>query len=68
MTEPIFELKDIVVTVNHGTPEQINIMDHVNLAVFPGDFITILGSNGAGKSTCSMSSAVTFQFPVVKFC
>ncbi|GHP14504.1 ABC transporter ATP-binding protein [Lentilactobacillus fungorum] len=51
MTEPIFELNDIVVTVNHGTPEQINIMDHVNLAIYPGDFITILGSNGAGKST-----------------
>lgn len=51
MTEPIFELKDIVVTVNQGTPEQINIMDHVNLAIYPRDFITILGSNGAGKST-----------------
>lgn len=51
MTEPIFELKDIVVTVNQGTPEQINIMDHVNFAIYPGDFITILGSNGAGKST-----------------
>lgn len=51
MTEPIFELNDIVVTVNHGTPEQINIMDHINLSIYPGDFITILGSNGAGKST-----------------
>ncbi len=51
MTEPLFELKDVVVTVNQGTPEEINIMDHVNLAIFPGDFITILGSNGAGKST-----------------
>ncbi|EHM00182.1 ATP-binding cassette domain-containing protein [Lentilactobacillus parafarraginis] len=51
MTEPIFELRDVVVTVNQGTPEEINIMDHVNFAIYPGDFITILGSNGAGKST-----------------
>ncbi|GAY73397.1 ABC transporter ATP-binding protein [Lentilactobacillus kosonis] len=51
MSEPIFELKDVVVTVNQGTPEEINIMDHVNLKIYAGDFITVLGSNGAGKST-----------------
>ena len=27
------------------------ILDHVNLAIYPGDFITVLGGNGAGKST-----------------
>ncbi len=51
MTEPIFQLKNCTVTVNQGTPEQINILDDVNLDIFAGDFITVLGSNGAGKST-----------------
>lgn len=51
MTKPIFQLKNIVKTVNEGTPEQLNILDNVNLDIYPGDFITILGSNGAGKST-----------------
>lgn len=51
MTKPIFQLKNIVKTVNEGTPEQLNILDNINLDIYPGDFITILGSNGAGKST-----------------
>lgn len=51
MQTPTFQLKDVVVTVNPGTPEEINIMDHINLDIYDGDFITLLGSNGAGKST-----------------
>ncbi|WP_105956438.1 ABC transporter ATP-binding protein [Apilactobacillus quenuiae] len=51
MTKPIFQLKNIVKTVNEGTPEQLNILDNINLDIYSGDFITILGSNGAGKST-----------------
>ena len=27
------------------------ILDHVNLAVRPGEIVTIIGPNGAGKST-----------------
>ena len=33
------------------------ILDHVNLAIYPGDFITVLGGNGAGKSTLFNSLA-----------
>ncbi|UQS84404.1 ATP-binding cassette domain-containing protein [Apilactobacillus apisilvae] len=51
MTKPIFQLKNIVKTVNEGSAEELNILDHINLDIYPGDFITILGSNGAGKST-----------------
>lgn len=51
MTKTIFQLKDVVKTVNPDTPEELNILDHVNLDIHEGDFITILGSNGAGKST-----------------
>ena len=51
MTKTIFQLKDVVKTVNEDTPEELNILDHVDLNIHEGDFITILGSNGAGKST-----------------
>ncbi len=67
MTEPIFELKDIVVTVNHGTPEQINIMDHVNLAIYPGDFVTILGQTAPESRRYLTSSAAIFPFQKAKF-
>lgn len=51
MTKPLLELKDVVLKVNRHTPEEIKILDHLNLTINPGDFITVLGSNGAGKST-----------------
>ena len=51
MTKPLLELKDVVLKVNRNTPEEIMILDHLNLTINAGDFITVLGSNGAGKST-----------------
>ncbi|KRM69839.1 ABC transporter, ATP-binding protein [Apilactobacillus ozensis DSM 23829 = JCM 17196] len=51
MSKPIFQLKDVTKTVNAGSPEELNILNHLNLDIHDGDFITILGSNGAGKST-----------------
>ncbi|RXI79038.1 ABC transporter ATP-binding protein [Levilactobacillus suantsaii] len=51
MTKPLLELKNVVLKVNRNTPEEIKILDHLNLTINAGDFITVLGSNGAGKST-----------------
>lgn len=51
MSTPLLELKNVVVTVNPGTTEELNIMDHLNLTINQDDFITVLGTNGAGKST-----------------
>ncbi|WP_278620841.1 ABC transporter ATP-binding protein [Weissella koreensis] len=54
MTEsssPILELIDATVIVNQGTPNEKTILDHVNFVMQAGDFVTVLGSNGAGKST-----------------
>ena len=47
----IVELKDATVKVNNGFDTEKTILDHVNLTIREGDFITILGGNGAGKST-----------------
>lgn len=51
MTEPLLVLKNLVVTVNRQTPEELQILKRLNLTINQGDFITVLGSNGAGKST-----------------
>ncbi|ABJ56251.1 ABC transporter ATP-binding protein [Oenococcus oeni] len=51
MTEVILSLKDVTVTVNKKQNNETRILKSINLDVHPGDFITILGSNGAGKST-----------------
>ena len=45
----IVELKDATVKVNNGFDTEKIILDHVNLTIREGDFITILGGNGAGK-------------------
>lgn len=36
---------------NEGTPDEKIALDNINLQLAPGDFVTIIGSNGAGKST-----------------
>lgn len=51
MTKPLLELRDVVLKVNRHTPEEITILNRLNLTINAGDFITVLGSNGAGKST-----------------
>lgn len=36
---------------NEGTPDEKVALDNINLHLKPADFVTIIGSNGAGKST-----------------
>jgi putative ABC transport system ATP-binding protein len=56
------EIKDIHKTFNKGTINEKVALDGVNLQVNEGDFITIIGGNGAGKST--MLNAVAGVWPV----
>ena len=56
----IVELKDATVKVNNGFDTEKTILDHVNLTIREGDFITILGGNGAGKSTMFNAICGTF--------
>ena len=47
----MIELKDIHVTFNKDTPLETKALRGVDLAVTKGEFLTVIGSNGAGKST-----------------
>ncbi|GFK93144.1 Sulfate/thiosulfate import ATP-binding protein CysA [Fundidesulfovibrio magnetotacticus] len=44
-------LKDITKRFHKGTVSEVLALDGVNLDIAEGDFITVIGSNGAGKST-----------------
>lgn len=56
------EIKDIHKTFNKGTINEKVALDGVNLQLNEGDFVTIIGGNGAGKST--MLNAIAGVWPV----
>lgn len=47
----MIELDNIHVTFNRGTPMETRALTGVDLTVPEGQFLTVIGSNGAGKST-----------------
>lgn len=47
----MLELKDICVSFNKGTVDEVNLFDNFNFTVNNGEFISIIGSNGSGKTT-----------------
>ncbi len=64
----MLKLESINKVFNEGTPDEKIALDNINLHLAPGDFVTIIGSNGAGKSTMMnmISGALTPDFGAVK--
>jgi putative ABC transport system ATP-binding protein len=50
-TGSLIQLRDIRKIFNRGTVDEVIALDGINLDVNGEDFITIIGSNGAGKTT-----------------
>jgi energy-coupling factor transport system ATP-binding protein len=48
---PILETKNLTHTYGAGTPFQSDAIQNVNLAVYRGEFVGIIGHTGSGKST-----------------
>ena len=57
----MLELKDICKTFNPNTINAKVALNHLNLTLNDGDFVTVIGGNGAGKSTMLNAIAGVFQ-------
>lgn len=58
----MLELKNIQLTFNKGTATEKRALCGVDLTLKDGDFVTVIGGNGAGKST--MLNVIAGVFPV----
>ncbi|MDI9518990.1 MAG: ABC transporter ATP-binding protein [Erysipelotrichaceae bacterium] len=58
----MLKLTNINKTFNPGTINENKVLNNVNLTLEPGDFVTVIGGNGAGKST--ILNVVAGVFPV----
>ncbi len=58
----MLEIKEITKTFDKGTVNEKRALNGLSLTLSDGDFVTVIGSNGAGKST--MLNAVAGVFPV----
>lgn len=47
----LLKLEQINKVFNEATPDEKIALDQINLELTAGDFVTVIGSNGAGKST-----------------
>ena len=58
----MLEIQNVSKTFNAGTVNQKTALNGLNLRLNEGDFVTVIGGNGAGKST--MLNAVAGVWPV----
>ena len=62
----MLELKNIYKTFNPGTINEKVALNGLNLTLNEGDFVTVIGGNGAGKSTMLNAVAGTWMVDVTK--
>ena len=58
----MLDVKDIKKTFNKGTVNEKKALQGLSLHLNDGDFVTVIGGNGAGKST--MLNAIAGVWPV----
>ena len=61
----MLEIKNVYKTFNPGTVNQKVALNDLNLTLEDGDFVTVIGGNGAGKSTMLNAIAGVFQDPMM---
>ncbi len=47
----MIELKDIYKRFYIGTPNELQVLNGINLTIYEGEFVAIVGASGSGKST-----------------
>lgn len=58
----MINVKNLQLTFNAGTPIENHVLRDLNLNIKDGEFVTVIGSNGAGKS--SLLNAISGDTPV----
>ena len=61
----MLELKNIYKYYNPGTVNEMCLFENYNLTVKDGEFVSVVGSNGSGKT--SMLNIICGSIPVEKF-
>lgn len=51
LMEPVIRIKDVRFTYDEGSPDEVEALSDVDLDVYPGQFVAVIGRNGSGKST-----------------
>ncbi len=51
MSEPMLRLEGVTRAYNRGNPNEVSVLNGVDLAVAPGEVVALVAPSGAGKST-----------------
>ncbi len=57
----MIKLSDVSLIFGEGTPDRVEALNNISFQLNHGDFVTVIGSNGAGKS--SLFNAVSGLYP-----
>ena len=57
----MLKMNNITKTFNGGTVDERVALDHMDLTLQDGDFVTVIGGNGAGKSTMQNAICGTWR-------
>ena len=57
----MLKMNNITKTFNSGTVDERVALDHLSLTLRDGDFVTVIGGNGAGQSTMQNAICGTWQ-------
>lgn len=49
--KPFLRIENIRKTYNHGTPQEIIALNNLSIDIQEGEFVSIIGSNGSGKTS-----------------
>src|SRR5512136_980248 len=50
--QAVVQLRDVRKVFSRKTIDEVVALDGINLDIYEGDYVTVIGSNGSGKSTC----------------
>ncbi len=51
MSDPVLRLQGVAKTYNKGRPNEVRVLEGIDLAIGPGEVVALVAPSGAGKST-----------------